>query len=79
MPGPEIVFIGGSDTLQLEDGGKAYQPGDVMPASLSTDRRLSLQRAGIRFEMRYPEPEPAPAAKPAKDAPAEPVKEDAKA
>lgn len=75
--GPEVIFVSGADTLQLEDGGKTYQPGDAMPASFAWEQRLSLQRAGVRFEDRYPEP--TPEVKPSKAATAAPVKEDVKA
>lgn len=79
MPGPEVIFVGGTDTLQLEKDGPIYEPGAVMPASLSWEQRLGLQRAGVRFETRHPEPTPEPKAATAKSAPADPVKEDAKA
>lgn len=57
---PTLVFLGGSDTLQLEEGGKVYLPGDPLPKNLSQARRVSLQSAGIRIETRHDEPVLAP-------------------
>lgn len=62
---PVLIFQGGVDTLQLEEGGKEYKPGDQMPKSLSQQRRVALQAAGIRFETRHPEPVLTPDGKPA--------------
>ena len=66
----DLIFVGGSDTLQLEDGGKVYRPGDVIPR-LSQERRILLQNAGIRFTTRHVEPTVTPDGKPAEMAAAE--------
>ncbi len=70
---PELILLGGTDNLQLTEGGKVYRPGDPMPKNLSHKRRLSLQAAGIRFEMRYHEPVLMPDGKPAEIAAAEQI------
>lgn len=59
--GPDVIFQSGADQLQLEPGGPVYRPGDVMPKGWGGDQRLSLQRAGFRFETRHAEPMPVPA------------------
>lgn len=70
---PVLILQGGTDELLLEEGGKVYRPGDRMPKSLSHERRLSLQAAGIRFETRHPEPVLTPGGAPAEMAAAEQI------
>lgn len=62
---PQVILIGGTDELQLEEGGKIYRPGDVMPRSLSHAKRVSLTAAGLRFETRHHEPVLTPDGQPA--------------
>lgn len=75
---PDVVLIGGTDELYIAEEGRAFHVGDVMPRTLTHERRLSLQAAGIKFETRHDVPadpqskpvgQPAPAAEPAQDAP----------
>lgn len=62
---PQLILMDGIDELQLEEGGKVYRPGDVMPQTLSNAKRVSLQAAGVRFETRHDEPVLMPDGKPA--------------
>lgn len=73
---PQLIFEGGSDTLQLEDGGKVYRPGDVIPR-LSQARRIVLQSHGIRFVTRHYEPPVTPDGAPAEMAAARQIPEGA--
>lgn len=73
---PQLIFEGGSDTLQLEDGGKVYRPGDVIPR-LSQERRIVLQSHGIRFSTRHYEPAVTPDGTPAEMAAARQIPEGA--
>lgn len=50
------VTFDGPGTLQLEEGGKVYQPGDPMPQSLTDIRRVQLQGVGMRFTYQHDEP-----------------------
>lgn len=57
--GPDVILIGGTDELRLDDdANRVYHPGDVMPRTLTHEKRLSLQAAGIRFATRHDEPSP---------------------
>lgn len=70
---PDLIFVGGPDELHLEEGGKAYRPGDVMPKNLSHAKRVSLVAAGVRFETRHYEPVLTPDGKPAELSAAEQI------
>lgn len=60
-----LILQGGTDGLQLEDGGKVYRPGDPMPKNLAHARVVALQAAGIRFETVHAEPVLTPEGNPA--------------
>jgi hypothetical protein len=68
----DLIFDG-PDTLFLEEDGKAYRPGDRMPHSLSHERRVNLQEAGLRFTTVHEEPVVTPDGKPAEMAAAEQI------
>lgn len=70
---PVLILQGGTDELQLEEGGTVYHPGDPMPKSLSHARRVALQAAGVRFETRHTEPVVTPDGEPATLAAAEQI------
>lgn len=67
-----IVFEG-PGTLQLEEGGKVYAPGDPMPARFSDQQRVSLQATGLRFTYQHDEPVVTPDDVPAEMAAAEQI------
>jgi hypothetical protein len=59
MPGGRrVVFIGGADTLQLEEDGKEYRPGDIV--QMPDLQRARLGQMGLRFGEVPEKPEPAP-------------------
>lgn len=60
--GRRVVFLGGADTLQLEEGGKVYVPGD--PVQLPDIQRASLMQSGHRFGEVPEVPEPTSAPEP---------------
>lgn len=70
---PQVILVGGTDELRLEEGGRVYRPGDVLPKNLSHARRVALQQAGIRFATRHPEPVLLPDGRPAGIAAAEQI------
>jgi hypothetical protein len=70
---PVLILQGGTDRLQLHEGGKVYVPGDRLPKNLGQQQRVSLQAAGVRFEWRYPEPVLTPDGEPATMAAAEQI------
>jgi hypothetical protein len=49
----KMVFLGGTDELQLHAEGKVYRPGDTV--NVTEAQRISLRRAGIALG---PMPEP---------------------
>lgn len=63
----------GPGTLQLEEGGKVYEPGERMPGSLSAIRRAQLQAGGLRFTTVHDEPVVTPEGTPAAMAAAEQI------
>lgn len=61
---PVLIFAGGADTLQLQEGGKVYRPGDALPR-MSQARKNELRAAGILLTTRHAEPVVTPEGQPA--------------
>jgi hypothetical protein len=68
---PMLILQGGTDALQLHEGGKVYRPGDPLPKSLSHAQRASLTAAGIRIATVHRETVVTPEGGPAEMAAAE--------
>jgi hypothetical protein len=60
----ELVYLGPSDVLHLEEDGPAYHPGDVV--KLNDEQIGILTRMGQRFAHVHPDPEPDPEPVPAR-------------
>jgi hypothetical protein len=71
--GPVLVLQGGTDRLQLHEGGRVYRPGDALPRSLSHEQRASLRAAGIQIATVHREPVITPEGAPAELAAAEQI------
>lgn len=54
-----LIFVGGADELRLEDGGRAYRPGEALPP-ISDEQRVALRSAGIALMTAPTSPESKP-------------------